>query len=335
MREFSQHFGDSERLSLETTFRCTDRIATVATDFILRNPAQIQKTVRSIHRAEGPCVHIALPSEQKPSLLNEALDRIAEDAARHDEISTVLLLGRYNHLRPTNMSSLARQYPGLQFTYKTVHRSKGLEADYVVVLGLCSGKYGFPAEITDDPLLDLVLAAPEAHPNAEERRLLYVAITRARRHTFLLAEGGPPSSFATELTAGRYDVMVFGRPPERDVSCPICVEGRLIRRENRQNGSIFYGCSNYPYCEYSQRPCPVCREGLLVKDREKFKCRDCGQSIKACPECDNWLEVKMGKYGRFLGCTSFPACGYTRKIRLKGTKRKSAAYCNNATRDGL
>ena len=93
------------------------------------------------------------------------------------------------------MSSLARQYPGLEFTYKTVHRSKGLEADYVVVLGLCSGKYGFPAEITDDPLLDLVLAAPEAHPNAEERRLLYVAITRARRHTFLLAEGWPAVFF--------------------------------------------------------------------------------------------------------------------------------------------
>ena len=127
---------------------------------------------------------------------------------------------------------------------------------------------GFPTEITDDPLLDLVLAAPEAHPNAEERRLLYVAITRARRHTFLLAEGGPPSSFATELTEGCYDITVFGRPTERDVSCPICVEGRLIRRENRQNGSVFYGCSNYPYCEYSQRPCPVCREGLLIKDGE-------------------------------------------------------------------
>ena len=318
MREFSQHFGESERLSLETTFRCTDRIAEVATDFILRNPAQIQKTVRSIHRAEGPCVHIALPVEQKPSLLKEALDRITEDAARYDEIPTVLLLGRYNHLRPTNMSSLARQYPGLEFTYKTVHRSKGLEADYVVVLGLCSGKYGFPTEITDDPLLDLVLAAPEAHPNAEERRLLYVAITRARRHTFLLAEDGPPSSFATELIGGGYDITVFGRPPKRDVSCPNCVEGRLIRRENRQNGSIFYGCSNYPYCEYSQRPCPLCREGLLVKDREKFKCRDCGQSIEACPECDNWLKVRMGKYGRFLGCTSFPACSYTRKIRFKG-----------------
>ena len=322
MREFSQHFGDIERLSLETTFRCTDRIAEVATDFILRNPAQIPKTVRSTHRAEGPCVHIALPGEQKLSLLKEALDRIAEDATRYDEISTVLLLGRYKHLQPTSMSSLARQYPGLEFTYKTVHRSKGLEADYVVVLGLCSAKYGFPAEIADDPLLNLVLAAPEVHPNAEERRLLYVAITRARRHAFLLAEGGPPSSFVTELISGSYDITVFGRPPERDVSCPICVEGRLIRRENKRNGRIFFGCSNFPYCEYGQRPCPVCREGLLVKDREKFKCRDCGKSIKACPECDGWLEIRMGKYGRFLGCTGFPACSYTRNIR-EGPRNKS------------
>ena len=96
----------------------------------------------------------------------------------------------------------------------TVHRAKGLEADYAVVLGLCAGKHGFPVEIADDPLLDLVLAAPEALPNAEERRLLYVALTRARRKVFLLAEGGPPYAFVTELIDGKYDVTVFGRLPE-------------------------------------------------------------------------------------------------------------------------
>ena len=325
MREFTERFGDSERLSLETTFRCADRIAAVATDFILCNPAQLPKTVRSKHRADGPRVHVGLPGEQELSLLKEALDRIAEDAASYEGISTVLLLGRYNHLRPWNMSGLAQQYPGLRFTYKTVHGSKGLEADYVVVLGLCSGKHGFPAEIADDPLLDLVLATPEAHPNAEERRLLYVAITRARRHVFLLAEGGPSSSFVTELTSGDYDIAVFGRPPERDVSCPLCVKGRLMRRENRQDGGIFYGCSNYPYCEYRQRPCPACREGLPIKGRGKFQCRDCGQSIDACPDCDGWLEIRMGKYGRFLGCTNFPACGYTKNLRLERPQSERAA----------
>ena len=145
----------------------------------------------------------------------------------------MLLLGRYRHLRPRNLDALPKQYPGLRFTWMTVHRSKGLEADYAVVIGLGSGKYGFPAEIADDPLLDLVLAAPEPHSNAEERRLLYVAITRARRQVYLLADGSPPSEFVTELIDGGYDVEVFGRPPEGDVSCPRCTAGRLERARER------------------------------------------------------------------------------------------------------
>jgi superfamily I DNA/RNA helicase len=95
-------------------------------------------------------------------------------------------------IQPASSSSrtLPRQHQSLQIEFKTVHRSKGLEADYVIVAGMCSGKYGFPTEIADDPILDIVLAAPEGHPNAEERRLFYVALTRARRRAFLLADGG-------------------------------------------------------------------------------------------------------------------------------------------------
>ena len=156
---------------------------------------------------------------------------------------TVLLLGRYRHIRPLSMSDLSRRYPGLRISYRTVHGSKGLEADYVVVLGLCSGRNGFPSEITDDPLLDLVLAAPEGHPNAEERRLFYVAITRAKRRVFLVADGGPPSSFVKELIDNRYDVTVFGQQPASEVPCPKCVNGRLQQRENARTGSTFYGCS--------------------------------------------------------------------------------------------
>ena len=143
MREFGFHFGAFERIDLATTFRCADRIAAVATDFVMRNPAQIRKTVRTTRTADRPAVYLGLPSEQELSLLKEALDRIAEDARRYDGKSEVLLLGRYRHLRPGNLDALPRQYPSLRFTWMTIHRSKGLEADYAVVLGLCSGKYGF------------------------------------------------------------------------------------------------------------------------------------------------------------------------------------------------
>ena len=322
MREFGDRFGDFERVDLETTFRCSDRIAAVATDFVLRNPVQIRKTVRATRKGDGPAVHVGLPGDEELSLLKEVLDRIAEDARRHDVTSEVLLLGRYRHLQPLNLGGLGKQYPGLRFTYMTVHRAKGLEADYAVVLGLCSGRYGFPVEIADDPLLDLVMAAPEAHPNAEERRLLYVALTRARRQVFLLAEGGPPSAFVTELIDGGYDITVFGRLPEGDVPCPQCKEGRLERRENARGGSIFYGCSNWPYCEHTGRPCPKCGTGLPVRSGGAFRCRDCGGSIEGCPSCGGWLETRMGRFGRFLGCSNFPDCDYTRNLRQPSAESK-------------
>ncbi len=325
MREFGDQFGPFERIDLATTFRCADRIASVATDFVLRNPAQIRKAVRSTRKADRPAVYIGFPGGQELPLLKEALDRIAEDARLHGGTSDVLLMSRYRHQRPRNMNAWAKQYPGLRFTWMTVHRAKGLEADYVVVLRLCSGKYGFPSEIADDPLLDLVMAAPEDHPDAEERRLLYVAITRARRRVFLLADGGPPSAFVTELIDGDYEVEVFGRPPEDDVSCPRCMGGRLIRRENAQNRSIFYGCSNFPLCEHTSRACPLCRTGLPVRTGKAYRCRDCGGTIEACPDCDGWLDARMGRYGRFLGCSNWPDCSYTRNPGPRKRKARKAS----------
>ncbi|MCY4428492.1 MAG: UvrD-helicase domain-containing protein [Halieaceae bacterium] len=323
MQEFEERFGDYERIFLETTFRCSDHIAEVATEFVLRNPAQINKTVRARNKAERPAVQIGLPGEKGLSLLKEALDRIANDASLLGETSEVLLLGRYKHLRPRHMATLSSQYPNLRFSWRTIHGSKGLEADYAVVLGVCTGKYAFPSEVDDDPLLNLVLAAPDAHPNAEERRLLYVALTRARRQVFLLADGGAPSSFVSELTGRGYEVGVFGREPEADVFCPRCVKGRLLRRENEKNKSFFYGCSNYPLCKHIARACPKCGSGLPVKTDDAWRCRGCDVNIEGCPACGEWLEERMGKFGRFYGCSNWPECGYTRNLREQQSGQSS------------
>ncbi len=315
MREFRERFGERARIDLTTSFRCTDRIAAVATKFVLKNPAQIRKRVSSTYRADRPCVHVGLPGEERSDLLGEALRTIAAHVVNGDAKPTVLLLGRYRHSRPENMAELAKKYPGLALNYKTVHGSKGLEADYAVVLNLCSGKYGFPTEVADDPLLDVVLAAPEKHPNAEERRLLYVAITRARRGVFLLANGGPPSAFVMELLAESDDVTVFGRPPHGDIPCPKCVNGRLGQKENAKDRRVFYGCSHWPYCNHTQPACPHCGTGLPIMTDGSFRCRDCGQPAEACPKCSGWLITRSGKRGAFLGCSNWPICDYTGNLR--------------------
>ena len=329
MRKFSEHFGECEQHILKTTFRCVDRIAETANEFILRNPLQIPKTIQSIHQANEPRVHLGLPGEREDSKLKEALGKIAEDAKKHQKTSTVLLLGRYRHLRPDNLSSLKRQFPELRINYMTIHGSKGLEADYVVVLRLCSGRFAFPSENADDPLLELVLPASKVYPNEEERRLFYVALTRARRHAFLLVEGGPPSCFASELIGDGYDITIFGRSTANDISCQSCVTGRIVWRTNKHRGEFFYSCSNFPYCKFKPQLCPECRKGLLVEKSEDIVCRDCDQSFEACPKCDGVLVTRKGKYGSFLGCTSYPDCNYTRNI---GRKRHRGRNSTKALR---
>ncbi len=320
MREFGNQFGAFERIDLETTFRCSDRICTVATDFVLRNPAQIRKSVRAINRSDAPAVFIGLPGRRGFKLLDDALKRIASNAVKYDGQSEVLLLSRYRHQKPDNISNLNRQYSGLRIIWKTVHGSKGIEADYVVVIGVCSGKYGFPSEIVDDPLFDLVLSAPETYPNAEERRLFYVAVTRARRQAYVIADGGPPSAFVNELIEGGYDISVFGESPTAIVPCPKCIEGQLELKENTRDGGRFYGCTNFPLCKYTTNSCPYCRIGLIVKSEGSNRCRGCGILLENCPACEGWLAMKMGKYGKFFGCSNWPKCDYTRSPQQ--TKQK-------------
>lgn len=210
---------------------------------------------------------MGLPGDDGLHPLKEALDRIKADAVWHDGVSDVLLLGRYRRLKLGNLQKLHDLYPWLRLRFMTVHAAKGQEADDVVVLGLHGGRYGFPVGIEDDPLLDLVMAADEAHPNAKERRLFYVALTRAKRQVYLLA-GNVPSAFVAELMEDGEGVTVFGRDPQGDVACARCEEGRVLRRQNKRDGSIFYSCSNRPLCDYETSPCPECGIGLVAEKED-------------------------------------------------------------------
>ncbi len=90
-------------------------------------------------------------------------------------------------------------YKNIKMKYLTIHRSKGLEADNVIIINLTNKKTGFPNKIENNKILQYVIKEKDTYPYEEERRLMYVALTRTKHKTYLLAPKHSASIFIKEL----------------------------------------------------------------------------------------------------------------------------------------
>jgi DNA helicase-4 len=162
-----------------------------------------------------------------------------------------MVLWRYNQLDPFRESRT--RFENIEVSGLSFHRAKGLEADYTILLDISEGDYGVPSRIEDDELLNLVMPQPEIFEYAEERRLFYVALTRASRGIFLLANSREPSRYIRELSEIAGDNLRF-ETIDGDAlhQCPTCRVGHLVARNGRNN-SQFLGCSQYPDCDHTQK----------------------------------------------------------------------------------
>lgn len=210
-QRFSDMFGASSVTALDTTFRFNNKIGDVASAFVLQNPAQLKKAINSVDVVSLPAVSLLQAKESKRGL-HQALNAIHQQAINQPEKKTsVAVLARFNFLlgdgSPKELKlQMETQYPLLDLQFMSVHASKGKEADYVIVLGMNNGKYGFPSQKESDPILELLLPEKEQFPDAEERRLFYVALTRAKHRAYLLYNPAEVSPFITELLNQKYPV---------------------------------------------------------------------------------------------------------------------------------
>lgn len=265
--QFEANFGPSWQGRLEQTYRCNQLIAATAAQFVQRNPQQISKAVRSTRPAVPRSIRVVpvdgghgIPDfRQACHRLLERLDghlgSIAEQwrtapAAR----IKVLVLWRYNLLDPFKGGSLS--FENIEVSGLSFHRAKGLEADYTVLLDVSEGDYGVPSRIEDDELLNLVIPRPETFAYAEERRLFYVALTRASRGVYLLTNRRQPSRYIRELCEIAGDDVRFeaidGAPLRQ---CPVCLVGQIVEKRNR-DGDAFSACNQFPECRHSE-PAPA------------------------------------------------------------------------------
>ncbi|HAS1238712.1 DNA helicase IV [Enterobacter cloacae] len=199
---FHHYFGEGDRSDLDTTYRFNSRIGEIANRFIQQNPHQLAKPLNSLRAGDKKAVTLLADDQLEP-----LLDKLS-GYAKPDE--RILVLARYHHLKPAALEKAATRWPKLLLDFMTIHASKGQQADYVIVVGLKEGSDGFPAPARESVMEEALLPVPEDFPDAEERRLLYVAITRARHCVWLLFNKEEPSVFVDILKS--IDVPVARKP---------------------------------------------------------------------------------------------------------------------------
>lgn len=200
--KFSEYFGDTEINKIETTYRFGEPLVALSSRFIQRNRTQIQKDIHSFNP------EIKTELEFCPYNRRDYCKTIEQLISAIPADKSIFLLGRYS-FDDYYLSFMYQSIKeGNRFYYiignrkiefLTVHKSKGLEADYVILLQCNKDTYGFPSLINDDPILNYVLTQSDQFPYGEERRLFYVAITRAKIKTLVLYDKRFPSVFVDEF----------------------------------------------------------------------------------------------------------------------------------------
>jgi DNA helicase-4 len=267
MTDFEGVFGRAVALKLEQTFRCPPSLCALTSAFVQKNPGQIRKNVRSVQ----PDIQDSVSVIQLTDLRTQsrlAVERQIRTLQEQDPTSrpSVLVLGRYRHDKDHFPSGFDPE----RVRFLTVHTSKGLEADHVIVLGVTSETLGFPSRVEDDPVLQLALPAPEPFDFAEERRLFYVALTRARKTVTLITQLGRESTFVLEVLR---DHKIPTRNHHGETAavaiCPTCGKGTLVSRKGRYGH--FFGCSTFPSCNFTKNA--EAPEGATTNTRRPYRRR--------------------------------------------------------------
>ncbi len=311
---FESYYGYTATLRNEKTYRNSQQLINDVGKFIMKNPAQLKKSLRSDKSISYP-ISFWFYKESPFSVLKRMVDKLIADFGPD---SSILFLGRTVYdseflkesglfdIRTSNGITLYKykESPQTPVSFLTVHKAKGLEADNIIILNFENSTLGFPNKISDDPVLGLVLCDVDSYDYAEERRLLYVAITRTKNRAFILTNDRKPSEFISDFQPS-LNIAYIGQetPYSESLSCPRCKTGHLLIRKNEDANTFFVGCSNYPQCDYTVRDTAIMN------------------SKKRCPSCGGFLIKRNGKYGVFWGCTNYPNCNYTEEDNITKVRR--------------
>ena len=333
--QFENYFENPVKLRIETTYRNSQELIDISGEFINKNPNQITKKLKSKKDSTDKPVKIIYynkkSKEDKIKKMEFLIDKIAQKSDK------IMIIGRNNFdicpyvknhkscqndedsevIKPfkqgKNNELIYHKNPDLKIEYITVHKSKGLEEDNVILINLENKRAGFPNQIEDDCVLDFVINDSDQYEFGEERRLFYVALTRTKNNVYLMAPDIDKSVFLLELEENIEDLEVLNidgdlgetldNPEDfmkdkkfhsikTPLKCPICKTGDInliLVNKGTKNLIKFFSCS-HEKCEW---------EGGFYNSDLEFL-----DEIEICPECESVMYVKNGKYGPFFICSN-------------------------------
>ena len=355
--KFDNFFDVCETRYIEKTYRNSQQLIDASSNFVMKNPDQTRKELKSSKSLKYPIKLVNFDNDFDEILKFELIIKniINQSTFKNKKI---LILGRnnkdiFNLLKNFNVENeygkrkfeilgdedklrrnkfvkiVYRESPDVNIEYRTVHQSKGLECDNVILINLKNWRAGFPNKMVDDPVLNFVKRNGDSFSYAEERRLFYVALTRTKNNVYLLAPYFKSSVFIQEL---ENDVNVellnlennkletlknIEKNGERyaiptKLKCPVCKTGIVLLESFWNNGKL----NRVLKCSHNMAP-PFNRcnwkggyYGSELKDLD---------DIKHCPNCDGIL-IKRRRHSDghpFLGCTNFKETGCRGKSKLE------------------
>ena len=354
--KFDNFFDVCETRYIEKTYRNSQQLIDASSNFVMKNPDQTRKELKSSKSLKYPIKLVNFDNDFDEILKFELIIKniINQSTFKNKKI---LILGRnnkdiFNLLKNFNVENeygkrkfeilgdedklrrnkfvkiVYRESPDVNIEYRTIHQSKGLECDNVILINLKNWKAGFPNKMVDDPVLNFVKRNGDSFSYAEERRLFYVALTRTKNNVYLLAPYFKSSVFVQELKTdanvellnlehNRLETLKnIEKNGERYViptklKCPVCKTGVVLLESFWNKGKL----NRVLKCSHNMAP-PFNRcnweGGYYGSELEDL------DDIEYCPSCDGIL-IKRYRHSDghpFLGCTNFRKTG----CRGKGKK---------------
>ena len=176
---FNKLVSNLNIINLDYNYRNPKEIIDVANSFIMKNKNQIKKEticLKNINKPIKICFY-----KNKRTAIEKILKYID---------TKYLILGRNN----TDKDLFNVQ----DKPFLTIHKSKGLEEDNIILINLTNNNNSLPSKIKNHKIINKLIKT-DYYPYEEERRLFYVALTRTRNNIYLLVPKSNYSIFIKEL----------------------------------------------------------------------------------------------------------------------------------------